>query len=160
MPPATQEHLVPQQQPTQQEQQPMPQQPLQEPGFQQQDDQQVLRQPIPEPEIPLVEIPQQVQNPAADEPNKCAFCLQDLGDLPVEALLCGHVFHTACVEDYLSATNRDRNTCRCPFKCHVQGFIEIADPAEPSDAVAVAPLPADVLQLAELARENAQAETY
>ena len=33
--------------------------------------------------------------------------------------MCGHAFHTTCIDDYIAATNKSRITC-CPFKCHVQ----------------------------------------
>ena len=58
----------------------------------------------------------------------CVFCREDLGRLSVEALMCGHAFHTTCIDDYIAATNKSRTTC-CPFKCQVQAF-PVADITE------------------------------
>ena len=55
----------------------------------------------------------------------CVFCREDLGRHSVEALMCGHAFHTACIDDYIAATNKSRMTC-CPFKCHTQA-LPVAD---------------------------------
>jgi len=157
--PQQQWEVVSHQPPPQQEQQPLPQQPLDDQGVQQQDVEQVFQQPAPQ-----LDIQQQVESEvpqAADGGLMCAFCQQKFGEMPVESLLCGHVFHTACVDDYLSATGKQRDTCHCPFKCRIQEFVVIAeqDPTETAEAVAEAP-PADdaMLQLAELAQESAQAD--
>ena len=69
------------------------------------------------------EQPQQQRQPQSSDydPNKCAFCQDTIdphgvGDSAVEALRCGHVFHTSCVNDYCTALNKTRYNC-CPFKC-------------------------------------------
>ena len=56
----------------------------------------------------------------------CVFCREDLGRLSVEALMCGHAFHTTCIDEYIAASNKSRMTC-CPFKCHVQALLLAAD---------------------------------
>jgi len=44
---------------------------------------------------------------AAQEAPQCVICLSDLGNnIPREALECGHVFHTVCLDGW-----RDHNTC-------------------------------------------------
>ena len=99
------------------------------------------------------------QNPLPDSPNICVFCQQIFGDVQVEALLCGHVFHTVCVDDYLSATNRSRANCRCPFKCQVQEALAIDVPPDASEEGVPAMPPVDeaLVLLAELARVGAEA---
>ena len=32
-------------------------------------------------------------------------------------MLCGHVFHTECINNYCVLGNKTRHTC-CPYKCH------------------------------------------
>jgi hypothetical protein len=60
----------------------------------------------------------------------CVFCREDLGRLSVEALMCGHAFHTTCIHDYMAATGKSRINC-CPFKCHCQA-LPVADIPEPA----------------------------
>jgi hypothetical protein len=59
----------------------------------------------------------------------CVFCREDLGRLSVEALMCGHAFHTTCIDEYIAATNKSRLTC-CPFKCHVHALLVADNPDE------------------------------
>merc|ERR1712087_475753 len=49
---------------------------------------------------------------------ECAICLEEFTnrDLVVH-LPCGHLYHTECVEDYIS------RTLQCPVKCRQEGFI-------------------------------------
>lgn len=46
----------------------------------------------------------------------CVICLQPLADGPCEALLCGHVFHTQCIEQ-LAAIRQLPKADTCPLKC-------------------------------------------
>ena len=51
----------------------------------------------------------------------------------MEAMLCGHAFHTCCIDDYISATGKDRRSC-CPLKCAQPGEFAIAE-VDQTDAV-------------------------
>ena len=46
----------------------------------------------------------------------CVICLQPLADGPCEALLCGHVFHTQCIQQ-LAAIRQLPKADVCPLKC-------------------------------------------
>ena len=50
---------------------------------------------------------------------ECKICLAPLSDSPVEALLCGHTFHTACIDRYAETTGRSRENS-CSFKCKLR----------------------------------------
>ena len=64
----------------------------------------------------------------------------ELGQLsPVEALLCGHTFHTACIDDYIAATNRARTHC-CPLKCRSQDFVIVGAFENPEHLVPLSPV--------------------
>jgi len=42
-----------------------------------------------------------------------------LAEHPCEALLCGHTFHTRCIDQFVQATGRTREN-GCSFKCQLQ----------------------------------------
>ena len=52
---------------------------------------------------------------------QCTICMDDLicrqNPRPVEALLCGHTFHTECLEALLEARHCTRFEA-CPYRCH------------------------------------------
>ena len=68
---------------------------------------------------------QQAQPELAAEQTR-AFCRSDLGSDGLEALLCGHVFHTSCIEDYMSATGKSRQQA-CPYKCAQSDEFAVAE---------------------------------
>ena len=83
-------------------------------------------EPAPEPAPAPALVAGAVAAVPLEVPNiMCVFCREDLGRLSVEALMCGHAFHTTCIDDYIAATNKSRTTC-CPFKCHAQALL-VAD---------------------------------
>ena len=103
----------------------LPQQPLQAPPVQQ-----------PEQQDPAasqsIQAPTEQQQP---EQLQCVFCREPFGDQPVEALLCGHTFHSDCIQNYLQVTNKTKATS-CPFKCHkssVDVALNFDDPDEEED---------------------------
>ena len=68
--------------------------------------------------------PSEQQPPAAaeesvDETLECKICLAPLVDLPCEALLCGHTFHTDCIDRFVRTTGRSREN-GCSFKCQLR----------------------------------------
>jgi dissimilatory sulfite reductase (desulfoviridin) alpha/beta subunit len=65
----------------------------------------------------------------------CVFCRSDLGRDGVEALLCGHTFHSTCIEQYMSATGRSRVSC-CPYKCAQSQLFAVAGAHPPGDDAA------------------------
>ena len=61
----------------------------------------------------------QVQPPSGgptEEILECKFCLSEYGSDPVEGLLCGHVFHTACIHRWMEISHKPKAKC-CPYKC-------------------------------------------
>ena len=84
--------------------------------------------------------------PQPQEVNKlsCVFCQGDLMDgAPLEALLCGHTYHSECLEQYCLCSGKTKEE-GCPFKCHetslsssstgVAETFEIEDQGDDSDA--------------------------
>ena len=58
-----------------------------------------------------------------------------------EALLCGHVYHTCCLNQYMQVTGKPLQEA-CPMKCHgstVVPAIAPADDEEEDDEVEEAP---------------------
>ena len=91
--------------------------------------------------------------PAGDAgPPECVFCRDVLGTIGVEALECGHTYHTECLNGYMEATGKDKSNA-CPFKCH--GHLQRVDFVV-DDAPAAAP-PNDEVINVEV--ETAVAET-
>ena len=74
--------------------------------------------------VPAAPVEQQSQSvldagePAADALT-CRICLAPYAEAPVEALLCGHTFHTECIDRSVQITGRSRENC-CPFKCNLK----------------------------------------
>ena len=61
-------------------------------------------------------VPEQVPE---DAPKlTCGICLQEHGDDPVEALACGHVFHTECLTDWFRTATPAPMVGDCPKRCH------------------------------------------
>ena len=56
--------------------------------------------------------------PAADALT-CRICLAPYAEAPVEALLCGHTFHTKCIDQLVQTTGRSREDCCC-FNCKLK----------------------------------------
>ena len=56
--------------------------------------------------------------------NECKFCLSEFGSDPVEGLLCGHVFHTACINRWMEVTRKPKAEC-CPYKCHQTIVVQV-----------------------------------
>jgi hypothetical protein len=56
----------------------------------------------------------QIDEEAEEE---CAVCLNDLteGDGPGPALLCGHVFHGQCLQDWVHMCKSKGNHVTCPY---------------------------------------------
>ena len=56
--------------------------------------------------------------PPAPEAPSCLICLQSLRDgHQTEALLCGHVYHTHCLNQYVQVTGKPKQEA-CAMKCH------------------------------------------
>ena len=51
------------------------------------------------------------------EQHQCPFCHSPLTEEVREALECGHVFHTECLDRYVEVTGKRRREA-CPYKCH------------------------------------------
>ena len=69
----------------------------------------------------------QVQPPSGgptEEILGCKFCLSEFGSDPVEGLLCGHVFHTDCINRYMEITCKPKAEC-CPYKCHHSMVVQV-----------------------------------
>ena len=49
----------------------------------------------------------------------------------MEALLCGHVFHTACINRWMEVTRRTKAEC-CPYKCHQNMVMQVPAKDEPT----------------------------
>ena len=99
--------------------------------------------------------------PLGDDGPMCVFCQMELGrHSPVEALLCGHTFHTACIDDYIAATNKARTHC-CPFKCRSQDFVTVGVFEDPEHLIPLSPVApvvdGEVADLAALASADAAA---
>ena len=63
----------------------------------------------------------QVQPPSGGQTeaiNECKFCLSEFGSDPVEALVCGHVFHTDCIHKWMDVSGKSKAES-CPYKCHL-----------------------------------------
>ena len=82
----------------------------------------------------------QVQPPSGgltEVTSECKFCLSEFGSDPVEALVCGHVFHTDCINRWMEVTRRTKAEC-CPYKCH-QTIVMQVDTKDEPDAPSVTP---------------------
>ena len=65
---------------------------------------------------------------AAADVSMCACCQQDLKDgTPVEALTCGHVFHTECIERNMQVHGKPRAELPCPV-CKTVAVATVEDP--------------------------------
>ena len=89
-------------------------------------------EPRPAPAAAAVEGTVMPPSPDAPQPrecatNNCAFCLHPFGDKETESLVCGHVFHSGCLQDYLTTTGKSKALC-CPFKCY-QWDVSFGEPA-------------------------------
>ena len=49
----------------------------------------------------------------------CAMCQDAFGETEVEAMACGHVFHSACIRKWMQAEGKERSDC-CAFKCDIE----------------------------------------
>ena len=73
-----------------------------------------------------------VPPPKQDAPS-CLFCLQPLKDNgETEALLCGHVYHTYCLNQYMQVTGKPLREA-CPMKCHGSTVVPADDEDEEAD---------------------------
>ena len=64
----------------------------------------------------------QAPEQVSDAPRRhltCGICLQEHGDDPVEALECGHVFHTVCLQDWFQTATPAPMVGDCPNRCHL-----------------------------------------
>ena len=62
----------------------------------------------------------QVQPPSGgptEEILECKLCCSEFGPDPVDALVCGHVFHTDCIHKWMEFIRKPKAEC-CPHKCH------------------------------------------
>ena len=69
----------------------------------------------------------QVQPPSGgpiEEIIECKFCLSEFGSDPVEGLLCGHTFHTACIHKWMDISRKPRAEW-CPYKCHQTIVVQV-----------------------------------
>ena len=69
---------------------------------------------LPEDEGPEDEEPEHL--PKKDHLT-CGICLQLHGDDPVEALECGHVFHSECLSDWYRTATPAPQVGDCPNRC-------------------------------------------
>ena len=68
----------------------------------------------------------QVQPPSGgltEVTSECKLCLSEFGSDPVEALVCGRVFHTACIHKWMDISRKPKAEC-CPYKCHLT-FVQV-----------------------------------
>ena len=57
---------------------------------------------------------------------KCVICHEDMikdGPLQLEALGCGHVMHSGCIDAYCTAAGKQRAES-CPYRCHTTINVE------------------------------------
>ena len=64
----------------------------------------------------------------------------NLNDKPLEALLCGHTYHSECIIQYCSVTAKNKEEA-CPLKCYhyANTRSEVIFPIEDNDEVATEP---------------------
>ena len=115
-----------------------------------------------------VEVPPAAEPPVESAPvTLCTICQSGLGSTSeygeAEALACAHVFHKTCLDQYCSATGKNRYNC-CPFKCSASAYLTIGDGEEMPEPAADGPamgiqslasIDEEVLQMAEEARAAA-----
>lgn len=98
----------------------------------------------------------------------CAICQSAIGATSEygdsEALLCAHVYHAVCLDQYCSATGKTRANC-CPFKCNESSFVTVAADGAAADGgdgaagngnvadAAAAPSAEEVAELAQLVQQ-------
>ena len=58
--------------------------------------------------------------------SECIFCCGMFGDQETEALMCGHIFHTQCLNNDIASSGESKARC-CPYRCHVNAPISFAD---------------------------------
>ena len=82
---------------------------------------------------------------------KCKICLAPYAEAPVEKLLCGHTFHTKCIDGLVQTTGRSREDCCC-FNCKLKE--NTVDSIARENSIATAASEAAVRADASLALEN------
>ena len=82
---------------------------------------------------------QQQQTPPGQETDAldCRFCLDLLATSEHEALMCGHVFHTQCINRYIEVSGCSRRDS-CVYKCH-RHIEDVEQRIAELDAAAAAP---------------------
>ena len=76
----------------------------------------------------------QVQPPSGGPTSyslECKLCCSESGSDPVDALVCGHVFHTDCISRWMEVTRRTKAEC-CPYKCHQNMVMQVPAKDEPT----------------------------
>ena len=76
----------------------------------------------------------QVQPPSGgptEEILECKLCWSEFGSDPVEALVCGHVFHTDCIHQWMDVSGKAKAEC-CPYKCHQTMVVQVPAKDEPT----------------------------
>ena len=53
------------------------------------------------------------------ETPECKICLCPLNEFPSEALLCGHAFHTECINEYVLSKGCSKENA-CSYKCKLK----------------------------------------
>ena len=76
----------------------------------------VARRAQPLPKTQATRVKPAAAGDRAREPPTCPICMQELID-EQEALLCGHVMHSGCVER-MCEVNQCEKTEACPYRCH------------------------------------------
>lgn len=64
--------------------------------------------------------------PARASNKRCCFCLGDSDDVTPEwrYLTCGHAYHSACVDKWLTECKSECPTCRAPHMLSITGYLQ------------------------------------
>ena len=74
---------------------------------------------MPASPTPTGDLPPPGDQQAPKEILECKICLAPLAERHCEALLCGHTFHSDCIDAFVRNTGRSREN-GCSFKCQLR----------------------------------------
>ena len=101
---------------------------------------------VPKEKLQMLALRDADREPPQDEDDEeskptCAVCMDILNDgKPTEALMCGHSFHSECIDRYCSVTGRNIYEA-CPYKCynHAKAGGQVSFPIDVDDEIANEP---------------------